>query len=134
MARVISVARVKEKLSEEKPRGGVRVKLKREHTQFRDRLSGWTIKGGEVKTLPPDPISQRLLRALQEGALVFVEDEKDSAARKVVQPDEPENLSKTSVESTPPEKTTKKKTTTTKKKKTPAKKTTKKKPAGGAKK
>jgi len=76
MAVVISVEKLVKGLSGIGDIGPIHVKLRNNNTMFKDRVTGWTIKGDEEKELPHisagHPLSQPLFLAIRSGRFIRV--------------------------------------------------------------
>lgn len=76
MAVVISVEKLAKGLSEIGNVGPIHIQLRNTNTMFKDRVTGWTIKGSEIKELPHTSaghsLSQSLLLAIRSGRFIRI--------------------------------------------------------------
>jgi hypothetical protein len=86
MAVVIPVGKLVIGLTEVLKSEDVQVRLRDTNTVFRDKVTGWTISGSKVKSLPTispgHPLSQQLFIAIRAGRFVRVIVKEDSMGRK----------------------------------------------------
>ena len=79
MAIVIPVGKLVKGISEIGSNEPIYIKLKNNNTVYKDRVTGWTIVGSEIKELPQDSashsISQSLLLAIRAGRFIRVKTE-----------------------------------------------------------
>jgi len=84
MAVVIPIGKMKDNLETLARYGtNIYIRLKNTNTAYVDRVSGWTIKGDEIKELPPpDTLSQSLLESINAGRFVRVKSLKSTQRSK----------------------------------------------------